>query len=275
MATSTTTAVYNDLQARTPMVDVRTGVLSGQVWQRFFQNLSVQLQNLQAVANNAFGTNVFTLADQPSLALSDAGYVGFVSDYAHLVYWTGTAWIFLDAPGGYPVPMFVTPGIGWAACDGSDVDILTIGATLTTTTVTTPNLNGSPAYVKSAASYSSTINAASGTTGSGTTGTGTTGTGTTGTGTTGNESDHTHEVSGTTSNDGIGAVESGTNINVLAADHPHDHTFDVTSGKGTAHHHSIPGLSIPGLSIPSLTVAGLGVGTLDLAHVGAPFYVRQ
>lgn len=269
--------------ARAQMVDLHTGALAAgpnQPWYVNFQNLATQLATLQAVANNAFGTNVFLLANQPSLGVSDAGYVGFVSDYAHLVFWTGTAWILLDGVGGYFAPFMVTPSIGWAACDGSVAKILQPGATLTTTSATTPNLNGSAAYVKSAASYTSTIAAASGTTATGTTGTGTTGTGLTGSSTTAPSSTGTGTTgtgtTGTTTQPGAG-VQTGSSFNVWSATNANAHT------------HSVPGLSIPALTIPSLTtnpasipglavpglaIPGLGVGTLDMAHVGAPFYVR-
>jgi hypothetical protein len=265
---ATGTFVFSDQIARAPIADVRTGTLPGNgLWYFNFQNLASQLANLQAVANNAFGTNVFALADQPSLGVSDAGYVGFVSDYAHLVYWNGTAWIFLDGVGGYFTPFALAPGTGWAACDGSSVNILQVGATLTTTAVTTPNLNGSAAYVKSAATYSSTINAASGTTADGSTGTGTTGTGTTGTGTTGTGTTGTGSFTGQPT--ATVTVQSGSGATV--AGQTHTHPIPALSVPGL----SVPGLSVPGLSIPSLTVAGLAVGTIDMAHVGAPFYVRQ
>src|SRR6185312_10989106 len=280
---ATGTFVFSDQLARAPIADVRTGTLPGNgLWYFNFQNLASQLATIQIAVNKSLGVNLFTLAQQPTLGTSDAGYVGLVTDYLHLVCWTGSAWIFMDGVGGYFVPFAVTPGTGWAACDGSSVKILQAGATLTTTSVTTPNLNGSAAYVKSAASYSSTITAASGstatgvtgtgTTGGSTTGTGTTGTGTTGTGTTGTGTTGTGSFTGQPSN--TVTVQSGSGATV--AGQTHTHTIPGLSIPGlSVPGLSVPGLSVPGLSIPGLSVPNLGVGTIDMAHVGAPFYVRQ
>ena len=260
-----TTFVLTSLQARAPVVDTRTGVLT-KIWLYLFQGLSTQVQALQVIANSTFGTNLFTLANQPTLGSSDAGYVGFVTDYAHLVYWDGSAWQWLD--GDLPGRLAFwssAPATGWGLCDGTSVDLLTIGATLTTTAFTTPNLKGTAAYLKSGSAFSATVHAASGTTASGSTGTGTTGTGTTGTGTTGTGTTGT----GTTGNDSAYVVAAVGGIDVSVS--PHTHTVPGLSIPGL----SIPGLSIPGLSVPSLTVAGLGVGTLDTAHVVGPVYVRR
>lgn len=286
---ATGTFQFTPQLAQSPMVDLRSGALIGGglgLWYFNFQNLASQLANLQAIANNSFGTNLFALASQPSLAASDAGYVGFVTDYRHLVYWTGTAWIFLDEPGGRLESRVADPGAGYQLCDGSSIGVLTVGATLTTTSVTTPNLSGTAAYLKSASSYSATVHAASGstasgstgtgTTGSSTTGTGTTGTGTTGTGTTGTGTTGTGSFTGQPSN--TVTVQSGSGATV--AGQTHTHSIPGLSIPGlsipglSVPGLSVPSLSVPGLSIPSLTVAGLAVGTLDPAHVDAPVYLR-
>ena len=266
-----TTFVLTSLQARAPVVDTRTGVLT-KIWLYLFQGLSTQVQALQVIANSTFGTNLFTLANQPTLGSSDAGYVGFVTDYAHLVYWDGSAWQWLD--GDLPGRLAFwssAPATGWGLCDGTSVDLLTIGATLTTTAFTTPNLKGTAAYLKSGSAFSATVQPASGTTASGSTGTGTTGGGTTGTGTTG---------TGTTGTGTTGVPDATVLVNsgsgVYAAGTTHTHSIPGLTVPGlSVPGLSIPGLSIPGLSVPSLTVAGLGVGTLDTPHVVGPVYVRR
>lgn len=92
--------------------------------------------------NKTAGANRFLLANQPTLGPEDAGYVGLVTDYWHLVRWTGTAWEFFpgDSGSGYIVLFGVTPqAAGWRICDGTAALYLVVGATLTTASFTTPN----------------------------------------------------------------------------------------------------------------------------------------
>ncbi len=90
-------------------------------------------------------------------APSDLGVADFGFTYRelltnHLVYWTGSAWLFVsgDSGGSYIVAFGsgLTPQVGvqagWSACDGSDTTYLTVGApTLSLTTFTTPSIAGS------------------------------------------------------------------------------------------------------------------------------------
>lgn len=106
----------------------------------------------------------------------------------------------------------------------------------------TPSSGGSNGFV-------ATVNSQTGT------GTGSTGTGTTGTGTSGGTSlsvanlpSHTHPLIGSSGAGGGVAIVSG-----AAGSFSQDNVTGGT-GSGTAHTHSIPGLSIPALSIPSLSV---------------------
>lgn len=95
---------------------------------------------------------------------------------------------------------------------------------------------------------------------SGSTSTGTTGTGTTGTGTTGTEAAHVHSANGggnfisTTGNVGASIVASGTAWNQA-----------TVTGAGSAHSHSVPGLSVPALSVPALGVGSLAAGAVAAA----------
>jgi len=194
-------------------------------------------------------------AEPTDLGADDAGFRLFVTDYRHRVYWTGSAWDWADGDVPGRLAHFAAdPGVGWGVLDGTTYDLLTVGATLGTSSFVSPNPGG--AYLKDGA-YTGSVNAASGTTGTGNTGTGTTGTGTTGTGVTG---------TGTTSTaDASFHVGVAAGADETVPDQFHTHTVPALD---------IPGLSIPGLSVPSLSVPGLGVGTLEMRHVAAPIYVR-
>jgi hypothetical protein len=159
-------ALYFDLGVA--LADLQTGALTRQ-WGQWITDLFGLVDSV-----NALG-----------LGAADAGYLAWVTDYAHQVYWDGAAWQWLD--GDRPARFAdyaVDPGVGWALCDGAATTYLAgIGtATLVATAFTTPNLSATAAYRKSAAAYTGILNAASGTTGTGSTGTGSTGTGTTGAG---------------------------------------------------------------------------------------------
>jgi hypothetical protein len=244
---------------------------------RFFLDLVGSVKTLIASVNTAItGTAVFTLATQPALAAGDAGFLGFVGPpYNHFVTWDGAKWLFTapDWGPGAIAPFAVPPQpAGWQACDGTATDYLVVGgATLTTAPFTTPNLNGTPSYIKSAAIYSGALNPASGVTAAGATGTGVTGTGTTG-----NESAHTHNVPGagilTTGNEGSDqTVQAGVGVTVAADPHQHQVTVPgVVSGPGSPHNHTVPSLTVP-----SLTVPALGVGSLDVPSLGCPHYFRR
>lgn len=112
------------------------------------------------------GTYVAVFANRPTdLGVNDRGFQLFVTVQSHLMYWTGTAWIFLDAGGGFFQDFVATPpsSIGWQLCDGTATDYLVIsGADLALTSFTTPNLTTAPSgvYRKSIAAYTGTINAA-------------------------------------------------------------------------------------------------------------------
>lgn len=110
-----------------PMTDQQA--LATPNWLRFFQDLLTGL------------TLSFPLANQPGPRQIKAGGIGFVSDYGHMVRWTGSVWEFApgDPGNGYVVPFAVAPqGVGWGLCDGSAYAYLVVGgATLTTANFTT------------------------------------------------------------------------------------------------------------------------------------------
>ena len=180
------------------------------------------------------------LASIPTLGVNDAGAQFFVTDYTHLLRWTGTAWEF--GPGDFGSGhiqgfAFAPPGGTWQICDGTAVNYLKADGT--TANFTTPNLTGH--YVKfDNGGYVATAAAS---------------------GTTADESAHTHDpgtfaVSGTTGASGAGTVEAGTGSDAVG-DHAHGFSASVTgtSAAGTAHNH--------------------GPGTLELAHTELIPYFRR
>lgn len=242
------------------MADLRTGALTRQ-WGQWITDLFGQVDANTTAVSGVPGVNKKTFAQVNALGLgsSDAGYLAWVTDYAHQVYWDGAAWQWLDGDRPTRFGDFATnPGVGWALCDGTATTYLTVGGmSLVATAFTTPNLSGTAAYRKSAAAYTGTVTAASGSTGTGTTGTGTTGTGTTGTGVTG---------TGTTGTPSSSAGPVAFGVDVTVGSSLHTHTVPALS---------VPGLSVPGLSVPGLSVPALGVGSVDMAHVDVLPYVRR
>jgi hypothetical protein len=104
-----------------------------------------------------------TFANRPTdLGAQDEGFQWSVTDYGHLLRWTGTGWEFEDDHGGYIAGRAVAPdGNGWQLCDGSSTNYLHVtGGAVSEVSYTTPNLNGTPAYLKWANAYTGTIVAA-------------------------------------------------------------------------------------------------------------------
>lgn len=244
--------------AETPVVTVPGGYVTPP-WDAFFQTLSA----LELVVNAIPGVHVDTLVNQPSLGAGDVGYLFFVSDYAHFVRWSGTVWDWFDGDRPGKIEDYaIDPGTGYHVCDGTATTYLvTGGVTLTTTAFTTPNLTGTAAYRKSAAAYTGTINAASGSTGTGSTGTGTTGTGTTGAG---SAHHHTQNFNAGVTAGGVAAPSAAAGGISLQA------SVVGNTDDESAHTHSVPALSVPSLSVPAL-----GVGSLDMPNVGMLPYVRR
>jgi hypothetical protein len=102
-------------------------------------------------------------ADRPTdLGSNDAGFLWHVSDYAHLLRWTGTGWEFVDEMGGYFAFRVVAPdGNGWALCDGSATHYLHITAgVVSEVAITPPDLVTNGTYLKTGAAYAGTRTAA-------------------------------------------------------------------------------------------------------------------
>lgn len=96
-----------------------------------------------------------------TLTADDEGLLVEVTDYAHVLRWTGTAWQWGpgETGGGFFGVFAITPGTGWHACDGS-AGVKYLKSDGTTGTVTLPNTAGTPAYARADAAYSATITAA-------------------------------------------------------------------------------------------------------------------
>lgn len=94
------------------------------------------LQATQVIVNSSLGNVQDVMqADLPNLPASSAGALYYVTDYDHLMYWTGKGWVW--APGengsGYVAnfPQGVNPGVGWHVCDGSTQNMMNADGTLT------------------------------------------------------------------------------------------------------------------------------------------------
>lgn len=229
-------------------------------WRRFFELLASTVTSQGASLAAVPGVNRWALADQPTLGVSDTGYVAFVSDYGHFVRWDGSAWEFApgDVGNGFLRAFTIAPQeVGWGLCDGSSYDYLVVGgATLTTASVTTPDLAGSAAYLKSAAAYTGAVAAGAGASGA---------TAPTISGSTATEAGHTH--AGTTDNTPniVGDTRvAGTDLYGFSTTQ-HNHTF--TTGAGSAHSHGVGTLAVGSHTH--------GLGTLDPSHVDVLYYVRR
>ena len=132
-------ALTNGLLA-TPFLD-SNGKIS-QPWVKYLQNATQQI-------NAPLGSDVETLqANLPAnLTANAAGYLAYVTDYAHLLLWNGAGWQW--GPGengsGY-VANFLEgagPGVGWHACDGSQQNVLQSDGTLKLVTLPLMGAGGS------------------------------------------------------------------------------------------------------------------------------------
>lgn len=103
-------------------------------------------RNTGTVWKYVAGTYTDTLANIPTLGTDDAGLLFGVSDYAHLLKWSGTAWGWGPGdPGSGMMTVFeIDPGTGWHLYDGT-VGVTYLKSDGTTGTVTLPDLTGSGA----------------------------------------------------------------------------------------------------------------------------------
>lgn len=155
-------SLYYNLQQAA--IELRTGIWTLE-WGRWIQLLFAQVDTLTTAVNALPGVNVKTYTELNALGLgiSDAGYLAFEPNYGHFLRWTGTVWQFApgDPGNGYFEDFALAPQqVGWALCDGSATDYLTVGGvSLSATAITPPNLSGY--YRKGGAAYSGVLVAGS------------------------------------------------------------------------------------------------------------------
>jgi hypothetical protein len=120
-------------------------------------------QAAQTLINAFASIQQVTQANLPTLTSSDSGVLIYVTDYAHLLIWTGTGWTWGPGePGSDFIQPFLNgpnPAIGWHLCDGSTINRLNFDGSLTK--VTLPNLTV-PAYLMLGTASAAGPNAASG-----------------------------------------------------------------------------------------------------------------
>lgn len=117
----------------------------------------------QYAAGSYSRTQAQLAAYAATLGVPDAGTLAWVSDYAHMLKWTGAAWT--RGPGDpehsdtFWAFGAAPSDTGWHACDGTvGVHFLKYDGTLGTRTL--PNTAGGSAYMLLGAAYSATITAA-------------------------------------------------------------------------------------------------------------------
>lgn len=147
---------------RAALVNLTSGIVDDQLWQDFFRSLRTDVDAVQQAVSVVLGVNYKTVAQLNALALTvdNTGYTARVTTYEHLVYWTGTAWDWLDGdrPGRFELRA-VAPGTGFQLCDGTATTYLAVGATLTEPAFTTPNPSDGT-FLKRLAAYTGAIDAA-------------------------------------------------------------------------------------------------------------------
>ena len=184
----------------------------------------------------AFGIKSVVQADIAAfvavLGTNDAGALINVTDFTHMLRWTGTATEFAPGdPGSGQIAFYqiTPPGGTWGICDGSTYSYLQAAATLAN--FTTPNY-GTAAYIKAGTSAAA-IAAASGVTGSTTA-------------TNQAEAAHTHAIDPASTTSGAPSAVTNVDNNNLGStvdvgSSTHTHATDIasfSSGAGSSHNHT-------------------------------------
>lgn len=222
--------LYYNLQQSA--VELRNGLWTLE-WGRWMQLLFSQVDSLTTTVSGVIGVNTKTYTECNALGLgaSDEGYLAFEPNFGHLLRWSGSAWAFAagDVGNGFFRDFAIAPQeVGWALCDGAATTYLTLGATLSATAFTTPDLRGY--YKRGAAAYTGSQVAAALTGNTGAAGAHDHG------GATGSESSHTHDwsFSASVTADGVSVPQY-----VSSGGQPFHIEASGTTTSGTAHSHSI------------------------------------
>ena len=236
-------------------------------WLEFFRALNQDLTTVEAVQLHRWA-----LADQPTLAAADAGYLAFVTDYGHLVRWAGTVWEFAPGDVGNRFMRFFVgapqESTFWQLADGTATTFLTVGAaSLTTTAFTTPNIPAGT-FVKALAAYTGLIDAAIAPVLSGSTATEAAHTHAAGavSGSTATEAAHTH-AGGTIT--GATALESAAVVGTSGAEAAHTHAAGAVSGNTAGPSATVSVQAGTADTIVATQFHFHGVGTLAVGTSGA------
>jgi hypothetical protein len=223
-------------------------------WTKWFQTISTQLvAQLEAIAASAITD--FAQNNLPSnLTINQKGFLINVSDYAHILKWTGTGWTWGpgDPGSGYIAPFLSAPTqAGWHLCDGSTVQRLNADGTLTS--VVLPNYT-TAAYLKLGTVLAMGPNAPSGSTDA----------------TSGGTPSGTNSVPAFTGTPATTSVESADTANVAVT--------GATSVAAANHTHTVTPAGT--VTAPAFTGALLpphahGPGTLDLENTQLLAFYRQ
>ena len=200
-----------------------------------------------------------TLSNIPTLTTTDVGYRFGVTDYAHILRWSGSAWGWAPGDGGSgmgPVLFEINPGTGWALYDGSTVAYLKADGT--TANVTLPDLTSAAnkaAFLEGGGTNSGpTAAVAPGISGS-------VAAAATGVTTNAAATGISVTTSGTTDNDSGGGTVVAAGAGTTVASHTHNHGVPGLVGTVTDPTHS------HGINDPTHTHA---IGTLAVDATGEP-----
>lgn len=265
----------------TPFVDAKGNI--NPIWVKWLQNAT------QAINSPIGLVHQHTQADLPTdLQKGNTGYLAYVSDYGHLLTWTGTAWAWAPGElGSDYVEAFLSgpTGAGWHLCDGSVVQRLNADGTLTA--VTLPDLS-TAAYLKLGTAAAAGPNAPAGQSG-GTSGgtpagvvsqpTFTGNLDTTSAESAGTPAGSVTQPAATGTESGDVTVQSGGGTTVAAQNHTHGLSNPTFTGAAlAAHQHTLT----PDGTVSQPTFAGAVLaahthapGSIDLENTQLLAYYRQ
>jgi hypothetical protein len=88
---------------------------------------------------------------------TSTGTILWVSDYNHLIRWSGTAWQMVDGGNGQIAFFTADPGLGWHLCDGSTVNFLNADC-VSLGTIILPDLRTTGAtFLKTGTTYTGNV----------------------------------------------------------------------------------------------------------------------
>lgn len=225
------------LDFSTSAIDLKVGRWTAR-WEELMRLLFgdvATVSSLPAVINRGSYTELNALG----LVAADAGYLAFETETGHTLRWTGSAWEFApgDKGNGFREDRAFAPQDSgyWRLCDGGATTYLALGAALSLTAFTTPDLVTDEVFYKSKAAFSGAVEPAGGTSDA---------TAPSLSGSTASDGAHTHSFSdeSTTPNGTNHLAASGAAFLAVEADHTHD--VSGTTGSDGAHTHGVGTLAV-------------------------------